>query len=339
MKPALLRITLFVLASLVLSINSKAATQRPNYAEHIEADAFIEEMAQKHGFKRQELEQLFAKTEYRDDIIRLMKRPAEGKDWKEYRPIFITEKRIKGGVKFWNKNADILKAMQKRFGVSPQIVVAIIGVETYYGGNIGRHRVIDAISTLAFDYPPRAKFFRSELRHYLQLCQEEGFDPLSHKGSYAGAMGLGQFMPSSYRHYAVDGDNDGQRDLWDSPSDIIFSVGNYFARHGWQRDGPITTPLLLPKNKSSKDLKALAKQGLKPKTPWSRVQQLGGKTRLDIKPDSLVTVMRLKAAKGVESWIGLHNFYVITRYNHSHKYAMAVFQLSEEIRQRYHPAP
>lgn len=331
--------TILIAATLTLGSTTCAADARPNYAHHKQAEAFIADMVNKHGFKRERLEQLFAKTEYRDDIIRLMKRPAEGKDWKDYRPIFITEKRIQGGVAFWNKHAALFDAMHKRFGVPAQIVTAIIGVETFYGGNIGRHRVIDAISTLAFDYPPRAKFFRNELQNYLQLCREEGFDPLSHKGSYAGAMGLGQFIPSSYRHYAVDGDNDGQRDLWDSPADIIFSVANYFAEHGWHPDEAIAAPLKLRNNSQTTAIDKLANQGLKPATSWSRLQGLGATTDLDpgsdLKADTDVTVMKLNSKTGAERWIGLHNFYVITRYNHSHKYAMAVFQLSEAILKRH----
>src|SRR5512143_8491 len=194
---------------------------------------FINEMVQQQGFDRSTLEQLFRNTEMKDDIIAAISRPAESKPWFEYRPLFLTEKRINEGVEFWNQNAAALAAAEKKYGVSAAIIVAIIGVETRYGQHKGRYRVMDALATLAFGYPDRAPFFRSQLTEYLLMTREEHVDPLSLTGSYAGAMGLPQFMPSSFRSFAVDFDQDGRRDLWDDRADIIGSVANYFVQHEW----------------------------------------------------------------------------------------------------------
>lgn len=201
--------------------------------------SFIKEMVKQHKFDTEELEELFGKARIHQSILDAIARPAESKPWHQYRPIFLTKKRIEGGVKFWNDNALVLKKASKKYGVPPEIIVAIIGVETRYGQHKGRFPVLDSLSTLAFAYPPRSKFFRSELKQFLLMAREEKLDPVTQLGSYAGAMGLPQFISSSFRRYAVDFDGDGSRDLWNNTSDAIGSVGNYFKRHGWKKGQPI----------------------------------------------------------------------------------------------------
>ncbi len=224
-----------LLASL-LTFTTVAAS---NYSAQPQVQVFIDRMVSEQGFDRNELIAVLDNAERREDILELMRKPAEKRlQWYQYRKIFLTQSRIDGGVTFWKENADLLKQAAEAFGVAPQIIVAIIGVETRYGSNTGRHRVLDALATLAFDYPPRSQFFTGELEQYLILAREEDIDLLTTTGSYAGAMGYGQFIPSSYRHYAVDFDGDGKRDLWTSKADIIGSVANYFKEHGWAAGTP-----------------------------------------------------------------------------------------------------
>ena len=211
-------------------------------ARRADVQAFIREMAARHGFNAARLQAVFGRAYAKPDIIAAMSRPAEAKPWYAYRPIFVNPKRIQGGVAFWRANEAALARAEQAFGVPPEIVVAIIGVETQYGGNMGKYRVLEALSTLAFDYPRRADYFRKELENFLLLTRAEGIDPLTPRGSYAGAMGYGQFMPGSFRSYAVDFDGDGHRDLWRNPRDAIGSVANYFKKHGWRTGEPVAVP-------------------------------------------------------------------------------------------------
>jgi membrane-bound lytic murein transglycosylase B len=306
-----------------------AATEAGGYAGNPDVQAFIDEMVAEHAFDREQLTGIFSHAERRDDIIELMSRPAEKRlEWGEYRKIFLTQSRIDGGVAFWDANEKILQQAEEKFGVDAQVIVAIIGVETRYGGNTGSHRVIDALSTLAFDYPPRSKFFRGELEQYLILAREENIDLLSATGSYAGAMGYGQFIPSSYRHYAVDFDGDGVRDLWDSPMDIIGSVANYMHKHGWDLGATVATPATVEGDAYT----SLLDKGLKPETPVATLQASGITPARPVPGDTPAALLELVNTQGPEYWLALNNFYVITRYNRSPLYAMAVYQLSEEIR-------
>ena len=231
---------------------------------------------------------------------------------------------------FWNRHAQLLERAEREFGVPPEIIVAILGVETRYGRYTGKHRVIDALSTLAFEYPPRSRFFTSELEQYLLMTREEQIDPLSLKGSYAGAMGIPQFISSSYRNYAIDFDGDGHRNLWNSPADAIGSVANYFKRHGWKPGEPVTFQTLV----SGNGYEALVAKGIKPKVPLDEFSAFGVKVPEGLDLSQAAALIELETEGIPEFWIGLHNFYVITRYNHSPLYAMAVYQLSEEIRKR-----
>ena len=292
-----------------------------------ETRVFIDEMIQRHGFDRRELEALFASAQPRKSVLQAISRPAEAKPWYEYRSIFLTLERIEAGSQFWWTHRQDLERAERVFGVPPEVVVAIIGVETRYGRNTGRYPVLDAVATLAFQYPKRAPFFRSELEQFFLLSREEGFDPPAILGSYAGAMGLPQFIASSYRNYAVDFDGDGIRDLLNNPVDAIGSVANYLNAHGWQRDRPI----VLPVPAGSSQPTELAKQGLKPHTPLREMRSRGWVVNEDVSDRWLGAVIRLENRKGYEYWIGLQNFYVITRYNRSPLYAMAVYQLSQEF--------
>ena len=322
---------LLVPALTVLMIFS-AVAHAESYLSRAEVDAYIEELIQQHNFSRPELEEVMAAAERRQDIIDLMRRPAERRlNWHEYSKIFLDEQRIAGGVEFWQQNQATLERAQKEYGVAPEVIVAIIGVETRYGRVTGGHRVVDALMTLAFDYPPRASFFRKELTQFLLLAREEGKNPISLTGSYAGAMGFGQFIPSSYRSYAVDFDQDGVRDIWQNRNDAIGSVANYFSRHGWRGAEQVTLPVQL--KAETEQLLSIANQSLKPTHSIAEMAEMG--VIVDgLDPDARVLLLRLLGGEKPEYWLGFDDFYVITRYNHSRLYAMAVYQLGQEIVKR-----
>ena len=289
-------------------------------------------MVTTHQFDESELNELFQAVEIKEDILKKISSPAEGLPWYKYRKIFMTEARINGGVKFWQENEPALTAVEQQTGVPAEIIIAIIGVETFYGQKTGNYRVIDALSTLAFAYPPRSKFFLSELENFLLLCRDEHINPLEPIGSYAGAMGMPQFMPSSFRAYAVDFDNDGHRDIWHNKSDVIASVANYFVKHQWQTGQAIAIPV----SATGENYKTALTRGLKPDLRLAELESLNLKIS---RPLPLNTKVKLLAFEqepfgqkpGEELWAGLDNFYVITRYNHSPLYAMAVYQLSQSI--------
>lgn len=288
---------------------------------------FIHEMVDKHQFEAEKLTQLFQRAEIKETILKAISAPAEAKPWYRYRQLFLTENRINGGIKFWQENEDLLRAVEKKYGVPAEIIVAIIGVETGYGSYTGSYRVIDALSTLAFAYPARSRYFRQELEQFLLLCREEGLDPAAPKGSYAGAMGWPQFMPSSFRHYAVDFDGDERRNIWTNPADIIASVANYFAHHGWQAGQSV----ILPAKVEGKAFQNLLDKDLKPKRTFTELEMLGITTPGSVPTDTKVTLVELENEEGPTYWLSLHNFYVITRYNRSVHYAMAVYQLGQKV--------
>ncbi|MGI1679130.1 MAG: lytic murein transglycosylase B [Cellvibrionaceae bacterium] len=300
-----------------------------DYREHPQLADFINQMEKKHGFVKDDLLQLFGQVDKKQKIIDAISRPAEKTlTWAEYRNIFIKPDRIEKGVVFWKENKNTLERAEKEFGVPPEVVVAIIGVETRYGSNTGSYRVIDALSTLGFDYPPRATFFKKELENFLLLSREQKQDPLTLTGSYAGAMGYGQFMPSSYRAYSVDFDGDDFNDIWNNPVDAIGSVANYFKRHGWEQGKPVVI--------SAKATKGFDKSILTSKTKLNstveKVESAGFLPVARLEGGLGAMAFKLEGDSGDEYWMGLKNFYVITRYNHSLLYAMAVHQLSEKIK-------
>ena len=323
---------LLLLPALTVLMMFSAVTHGESYLSRAEVDAYIEELIQQHDFSRPELEEVLAAAERRQDIIDLMRRPAERRlNWHEYRKIFLDEQRIAGGVEFWQQNQATLERAEKEYGVAPEVIVAIIGVETRYGRVTGRHRVVDALMTLAFDYPPRASFFRKELTQFLLLAREEGKNPTSLTGSYAGAMGFGQFIPSSYRNYAVDFDRDGVRDIWQNRTDAIGSVANYFSRHGWRGAAQVTLPVQL--KAETEQLLDIANQSLRPTHSVAEMAEMG--VIVDgLDPETRVLLLRLLGGDKPEYWLGFDDFYVITRYNHSRLYAMAVYQLGQEILKR-----
>jgi membrane-bound lytic murein transglycosylase B len=314
---------LFIL--LTLSFFSVAKNSTPNLEE------FIKNTAKKNSLDISVVRNIIQQAERKQSIIDAMNRPAEKKkQWHEYRNIFLKEKRINQGVLFWKEHKVILEAVSKKSGVPIEIIVAIIGVETNYGGNMGKYRVIDALYTLAFHYPKRSPFFTKELEKFIVLTHKEKISALETKGSYAGAMGFGQFMPSSYLMYAVDYDNDGQRDLLNNIPDAIASVANYFKAHGWKKDQAVVYQA-----QTNKKFTALKKQALKPSLTVKQLYDMGYTTKQKLKPNDKVTLTQLQQKDKMEYWFGMHNFYVITRYNHSEMYAMAVYQLSQEIEKKF----
>jgi membrane-bound lytic murein transglycosylase B len=294
--------------------------------------AFIEDMVARHAFDRAELTALFRSVERRQDVIDAIMRPAEGLPWHRYRTIFVTGERIGDGVRFWDEHGATLARAAHDYGVAPAIIVAIVGVESKYGRAQGRYRVVDALVTLGFDYPPRAAFFRSELEHFLLLVRENGIDPHRVTGSYAGAMGSPQFISSSYRAYAIDYDGSGTRDLWNSWPDVIGSVANYLHRHGWQRDGPVAVRAAL----GDPAALALATRRLDLQTTVGALRAAGVRPAVPLDDGLPANLLMLETSDrgDREHWIALPNFAAITRYNRSPLYAMAVHQLAEQIAQR-----
>ena len=298
----------------------------------VSQETFIEDMAIQHGFDRFDLTRLLDQAKVKNSIIKLMSRPrGKARPWYKYRRNFINTKRIKEGVQFWQRNAKALRQAETTYGVPAEIIVAIIGVETIYGKITGNYRVIDALKTLSFHYARRADFFRSELEHYLLLTREERLNPLTQKGSYAGAMGIGQFMPSSFRRYAVDFDGDGKRNIWTNKNDAIGSVANYFRQHGWQAQQPVMKPTQV----RPEAIEALLALEFEPKYTLRQLKQRGLQYHGDESNNTLGMFVDLETEQGTAYWLGFQNYYVITRYNHSKRYAMAVYQLAQEIANRY----
>ncbi|MBN1237254.1 MAG: lytic murein transglycosylase B [Gammaproteobacteria bacterium] len=297
---------------------------------------FAERMASKHGFDAEEVAATLDGAEIHTRILETISRPAERVvPWHEYRDIFLTEQRIAAGAKFWREHAAKIDAASERYGVAPEILVAIIGVETFFGERMGSYRVLDALATLAFAYPPRASFFASELEHFMLLSRDEGVDLLDALGSYAGAMGAGQFIPSSFRAYAVDANDDGRRDLWRDWEDILASVANYFKVHGWRDAQPVADPAMLSESWSGHE----PENSLNLNHTVAALRELGYAFAPERDGDAKATILALEGSDdSSEYWVGYHNFHVITRYNRSVKYALAAHQLSQAILAEYRRA-
>jgi len=323
MNNRLSNVVMFCLFGIMLN-----SAQAGDYQNSEKLHAFITEMQQEHGFAPEQLNRLFAEVKKQQSILDAIARPAEKvREWKDYRPTFVNTRRIAGGQLFWQKNQETLARAEREYGVPAQIIVAIIGVETSYGGNTGSFRVMDALSTLAFDFPPREVFFRKELKEFLLMAREQQLDPLTLKGSYAGAMGLPQFMPSSFRAYAVDFDGDGKIDIWNNPADAIGSVANYFKVHGWTKNAVVALKATINGRQADSGLSA----SLEPDRTAAKLQALGWTAEQPLDDNLPITAFRLQGEQGVQYWLGLPNFYVITRYNRSLMYALAVYQLSEVL--------
>ncbi|MBM4207509.1 MAG: lytic murein transglycosylase B [Gammaproteobacteria bacterium] len=316
-------LSLFICGSISLILTACAFPVKNNTGA---INDFINDMAAKHRFDKPTLTGLFEQVSINEEIIRKISKPAEGIPWYKYRRIFLKKPRIKAGLEFWRNHAETLATVEQQTGVPPAVIVAILGVETQYGQNTGNYRVIDALSTLAFAYPPRSVFFLKELENFLLMCREEKLNPLTPTGSYAGAMGVPQFMPSSFRRYTVDFNNDNKRDIWHNPDDVIASVGRYFAEHGWKKDEPIAYLLQENPDKTIQN-KSFLKENLRFLTSNSPVPNIS----TPLLSTKKAKISAFEQENGEELWATYNNFYVITHYNRSPLYAMAVFQLSLAI--------
>lgn len=304
----------------------------PGFVQRKDVQQFIQKMANEHGFQKNELIALMDTVTLQPQIIDSMNRPYEQKNWDEYKQIFLTPQRIQGGIEFWRDNQKSLEKAEKLYDVPANVIVAIIGVETLYGKNQGGYRVLDALSTLAFNYPKRSVFFTKELGEYLLLCREQQVSPGQHLGSYAGAMGKPQFMPSSYRYYAANFDGDPKKDLMNDNNAVIASVANYFHKHGWANNQGVAQPAAIRGNGYKRlntsfknavySISHLTAMGVKPVTA---AENQPGKAGL----------IKLITQHGQEFWLAYPNFYVITRYNTSPQYALAVYLLSQQLKNQW----
>jgi membrane-bound lytic murein transglycosylase B len=316
---------------LLLSVVLYGPDVQAQILDREEVQSFIQKMVSKHDFDARHLHDVFSDVRESDSVLQAITRPAEALPWYQYRTIFLRDDRIRHGVRFLKKHRQVLERAEQEYGVPAEVITAIIGVETRYGKQKGGYRVLDSLSTLAFDYPPRSDFFLGELEQFLLLTREQGLDPRKVMGSYAGAMGIPQFVASSYRRYAVEFDSDGKIDIWGSSADAIGSVANYFKAHGWLQGGLVAVPALV----SGDDYRELLSNGLKPDIDVTRLPVYGIFPQQALGVTDAVKLLEFQLQGGEEYWLGLENFYVITRYNHSAQYAMAAYQLAEAIKHRY----
>lgn len=319
---------------LVLLVALSAA--QASFVSHPEALSFVQEMEERHGFDRNELLDALHRASHNERVIRLIQPPSQpgARSWRNYRQRFMGEPRISSGVSFWVRHEDSLREASRIYGVPPEIIVSILGVETHYGSYTGSFEAVSALATLAFDYPRRAELFRRELENLFLLAREQGRDPFSYRGSFAGALGYPQFLPSSIRNYAVDFNGDGRIDFDSDPIDAIGSIANFLAAHGWQEGEPIAQRIRIP---ADIDPRPLIEAGIEPSLEYFSLISSGisAYDGSQLHP-SLATVFDLPTpGETAQYWVGYRNFYVITRYNRSSFYAMSVFELAEEIRIRF----
>jgi membrane-bound lytic murein transglycosylase B len=320
-------------AFLLLTVSSGLLAAEKGRPLDPEVETFIEEMVQKHQFEAAALRKLFVQVKPRPAIVKAMSAPSTARPWHEFRSRYLEPQRINTGVAFWREHAATLEKASREFGVPEEIIVATIGVETFYGRQTGNFRVLDALATLAFRYPPRAELFRSELEHYLLLARETGIDATGTVGSYAGAMGLPQFLPSSYRRYAIDFDGDGKKDIINSMADAIGSVANYYKVFGWRPGGAVVVPAEVSGN-----VDAVLEAGIKPEQKVAELRKLGVTPSAPVDEGTEAALITAVAVTGPRYWLGLNNFYVITRYNRSINYALTVNELAGELRSQFRPA-
>ena len=316
---------------LIATCMTSATAAQGTFASDPAVIDFARGMEQRHGFNADTLLNQFAQTRPNAKVLQLIKPPASPtqRSWERYRPRFLNSVRIDGGVRFWQENRTALTRARALYGVPEEVIVAIIGVETVYGRNTGSFSVLEALATLAFNYPRRADFFREELEQFFLLARENNMDASTIKGSFAGAIGIPQFMPGSQRRYAVDFDGNQQIDLSNSVDDAIGSVARFLEQHGWQADQPVAMPAQI----SGEPDRALIEAGIRPSLKASDLAQRGITGEVD--KEAILTLIDLVSpGRATEYWLGYENFYVITRYNRSSFYAMSVFQLAEEIRKR-----
>jgi membrane-bound lytic murein transglycosylase B len=290
-------------------------------------EKFIAQMAYAHGFDIHALRALFAQVPINPGVVKAIGAPSTSKAWYEFKPLFVDAGRISSGVRYWNENAGVLTRARGEFGIPEAVIVALIGIETRYGRNTGGYRVIDALTTLAFDWPARGDFFRGELEEFLLLCREQSWDPLSVKGSFAGAMGLAQFMPGSYRRHGMDYDGDGHIDLWTNSADVIGSVASYLRFFGW-KDGQ---PIVAAARVEIPDARPLLDIGLKPSLTLDQWRARGARPLTPMPDELTASLFSLDLIGGAEYWFGFDNFYALLQYNRSRNYVMAIYELSIEI--------
>ncbi|HET7314252.1 lytic murein transglycosylase B [Salinisphaera sp.] len=307
-----------------------------DYADSAAGKKLIDRLYRDQDIPKATTRRLLNEAEYKPEIVAKMRKPAEKTlTWAEYRPIFVQRERARQGADYIDAHRELFEKAQAKYGVPAYMIAAILGVETRYGRYIGDDRVLDALATLAFDYPERSTYFTKELGEFITLCVGEELDCTHDVGSYAGAMGLGQFMPSSYAYYAVDGNGNGQRDLWHEPADIIDSIANYLAKNGWQRGQPIAQPAELADPEAIDDIHIDTR---KPRYSWGELKAKGVRVADSPTTDTRVGLLEFTGPHGPEYWIAEHNFFVIMTYNTSPLYAMAVYQLGREIKAFTHPA-
>lgn len=338
MKTLVLNMTAGVALAAIASLPALAADRTPHgdYEKSAAGKKLIERLHREQHIPKSTTRRLLSEAQYKPEIVAKMRKPAEKTlTWAQYRPIFVQPDRAHQGADYIKKHRELFEKAQAKYGVPAYMIAAILGVETRYGRFVGKDRVLDALSTLAFDYPERSSYFTRELGEFITLCVDEKLDCTRDLGSYAGAMGLGQFMPSSYAHYAVDGNGNGRRDLWHEPADIIDSVANYLAENGWQRGAPIAQPAELA---DSKTIDAIHTSTRKPHYSWAELEAKGVKVSDSPTADTRVGLLKFTGPHGPEYWVAEHNFFVITTYNTSPLYAMAVYQLGREIEAFTHPA-
>jgi membrane-bound lytic murein transglycosylase B len=318
-------------AALAAAFGTPGAAQ--TYADHPEARRFVTEMVERHGFGQRELERLFAEARYLDSVLTLITPlPQAARSWQSYRDLFVTPRRIEAGAQFWRRNSRALARAAETYGVPPEIVVAIIGVETQYGANTGSYRVLDALATLAFDYPRRAAYFRSELEQFLLLVRESRGDAASFRGSYAGAIGIPQFMPGSIRRFAIDFDGDGRRDLRESPADAVGSVANFLRAHGWAAGEPVAIPARVTGERGRTAIDG----GVDPLYRADELRELEVEFAEGVEPDTPTVLIELASPEAPPEYlVGFWNFYVLTRYNRSSFYAAAVLELARNVKLAY----
>lgn len=328
-----MKTVLFLIATFLCSAIASAAPAvdaAGSYLDRVEVQAFIADMSERHGFDTDALREIFAQATQQEAVLRaITPKPAGKRSWQSYRANFVSPRRIEQGVAFWRAHRATLERAELQFGVPAEIIVAILGVETHYGRTMGSFRVVDALATLAFDYPRRADYFRGELEQVLLLARESQWSPLELTGSFAGAIGIPQFMPGSIRRYAVDFDNDGRRDLRDSPADAIGSVASFLVEHGWAPGAPIATPATIENDEAI----ALIDGSVLPAHPVATLRLAGARFDPDIPAKLPAVLIELDSTDAPSEYlVGLQNFYVITRYNRSSFYATAVWALAEELK-------
>jgi len=339
MKRFLLFLPLWLLFVTALFIPSLSWAKKPvpappvkldkKFAERPDVKAFIDEMVEKNDFETEDLVRFFHQFQLQEKALKaIVPRSASVRSWKNYRTRSVEQVRIDGGVKFWNQQQEALEAAQKIFGVPEEIIVAILGIETVYGRNSGHFPTFSTLATLAFEYPPRAAFFRKELEAFLLMARDSHRDPLAYRSSYAGALGIPQFLPTSVRNWAVDFDGDGRVDLAISPIDAIGSVANFLKGHGWETGGPVTLPATVTGERYTQ----LIEDGILPKLTPAQMIEYGVTTAENAPQQACALIDLATPGEPVEYWLGYKNFYVITRYNRSSFYAMSVYALAQEIR-------